>query len=146
MTALENVLSAVTFGNSKKIDSPYDFAMELLDLVGLRQKANTLTKSFNVGERKFLDLARALGTSPKVLLVDEFVAGLGKEEIASAVRLLSTLSEGGMSLFVVEHKIDFIVELCDRMIVLNFGQKIADGGSDVLRMKLVVDSYLGETA
>lgn len=145
MTVLENVLTGVTFGRNRKTGDKNSFAMQLLSFVGLRDKANLSAKSLNAVERKFLDLARALGTSPTVLLVDELVAGLGRGEAELAAKLLLTLKEKGISLFVVEHDVDFVAELGGHIIVLDHGRKIAEGGREVLSEKSVVDSYLGGT-
>ncbi len=145
LTVRDNVVAALRFGDREKRPSE-DSAESLLQLVGLQDKAPALAKNLNASERKFLDLARALATHPKYLLVDELVAGLGEAEIGVVVNLLRDLNDRqGIALLLVEHRMEFIKSVCKRIIVLNFGVKISEGEtSQVLSQREVISSYLGE--
>jgi branched-chain amino acid transport system permease protein len=100
----------------------------------------------NLHERKFLELARALASRPRVILLDEVLSGLNPGEITSAIRLIRQIHERGVSILFVEHLMRAVLELSHRVVVLNEGEVIAEGDPmDVMRAQQVVDVYLGRS-
>jgi branched-chain amino acid transport system ATP-binding protein len=139
LTVLENVLAS-SGGN---IDS----ALSSLKFVGLESKKDLLAKKINVQELKMLDLARALATNPKLILVDEIVAGTTPREVLGLVNLIKKIREKGISILWVEHIMKAIMSGADRVIVLNEGVKIAEGTPEkIAHDEEVIKAYLGETA
>jgi branched-chain amino acid transport system permease protein len=145
-TALENVTVAATFGAARH--APGDAraaASEWLEFTGLARRAGAHPSELNLHERKFLELARALAGRPRVILLDEVLSGLNPTEIASAIRLLHAIRARGVAILFVEHVMHAVVELCDRVVVLNEGEVIATGTPDeAMRAPRVVDVYLGK--
>jgi branched-chain amino acid transport system ATP-binding protein len=116
-----------------------------LNRVGLLAKANLPAAGLSYGEQRHLEIARALHAEPDLLLMDEPAAGLNASESHRLVELLRELSADGLSLLVIEHKISFLEELCDRIIVLELGRQIASGTpSEVWANPAVMAAYLGE--
>jgi ABC-type branched-subunit amino acid transport system ATPase component len=113
--------------------------------VGLLPKANVPAVTLSYGERRHLEIARALHAKPELLLMDEPAAGLNSAETSGLVQLLRDLSKDGLSLLIIEHKISFLEELCDRIIVLELGRQIASGTpAEVWANPAVMAAYLGE--
>jgi branched-chain amino acid transport system ATP-binding protein len=122
----------------------WDRGMEVLDLVGLAHFASTPAALLTYGQRRLLELARALDGKPKVLLLDEPSAGLNDAETGALGDLLREVRTGGISMLLVDHKVDFIDLLCDRIVVLELGQVIAEGPpQEVWRDQRVMSAYLG---
>jgi branched-chain amino acid transport system permease protein len=145
-TALDNVALAAGFGAAHltAIDARAE-ARGWLEFTGLARRATSLPSELNLHERKFLELARALAGRPRVILLDEVLSGLNPTEIASAVRLLHGIRERGVAVVFVEHVMRAVVELCDRVVVLNEGEVIAMGTpAEAMRMPRVIDVYLGK--
>jgi branched-chain amino acid transport system ATP-binding protein len=118
---------------------------EALARVGLAERANHRAGSLSYGERRRLEIARAIVAEPRLLLMDEPAAGLNSAETAQLAELLVTLATGGLSLLIIEHKIAFIERLCQRVVVLELGRQIASGPpSEVWNDPAVVNAYLGE--
>ncbi len=146
LTVLDNVMVALTFGG-RKVNSGdrRREAMDVLEFVGLADKAYQYPPSLNVGDLKKLELARALAGGAKLLILDEINAGLNPTEVSQAIELIKKIHESGVSLLIIEHVMKVILTLCERVIVLNFGQKIAEGTPEEIRSdELVIKAYLGE--
>jgi branched-chain amino acid transport system ATP-binding protein len=146
LTTLDNVLAGCLFGHAnmstKREGEPR--AYEVLELVGLAQKANVLARDLTIMERKWLEVARALAGNPTLLLLDEFMAGLNPKEIPEALALIRRLNASGITIIVVEHIIKAITNVCERVIVLNAGRKLAEGTAvEVIENPLVIEAYLG---
>ncbi len=148
MTALENVLTGVLFAEKKsdKKTSASDRAKELLDFVGLpKQKFNLPAKNLNVIELRRIQLARAISTRPKMLLLDELLTGLTPKESDEAIELVKLINKQGVTILMVEHIMRIIMGLCSRVVVLNHGEKICEGKpGEVCNDKEVVKIYLGK--
>lgn len=129
----------------KEEEAAREEAYGLLELVGLRERASSLPTDLSYGQRKTLEMARALGSHPKVLMLDEPVGGLSSKETDELVRIIRELRSQGLTIIVVEHNMRFVMGLADRISVLNFGKKIAEGSPDEIRNNPeVIAAYLGE--
>ena len=147
LSALDNVALAATFGTvpCSLVDARAE-ARIWLDFTGLGPRAAALPGELNLHERKFLELARALAARPRVILLDEVLSGLNPAEMASAIRLIQAIRGRGTSILFVEHVMRAVLELSDRVVVLNEGEVIAAGRpSEVMRDPHVVEVYLGKT-
>jgi branched-chain amino acid transport system ATP-binding protein len=119
--------------------------MELLELVGLLSKANEPAKELTLSEQRRLELARALGTKPHLLLLDEAAAGLSPQAIKQAVELVKALQSRGLTLLIIDHFLALTAKVSDRMAALDQGEKIMEGRpAEVMRHPEVVSAYLGE--
>ncbi len=148
MTVSENVLVAALFGkgDGKPDARARQETVELLDFVGLSDKADHLAKGLTLAAQRRLEIARALATHPTVLLLDEVLAGLTPTEVAQGVDLIGRIRAGGVSILMVEHIMRAVMGLSDRIVVLHHGEKIAEGSpSEIASSKTVQDVYLGET-
>jgi branched-chain amino acid transport system ATP-binding protein len=146
LTALQNVLVGRLFGGigSRQTAQAAEEALAVLEQVGLADKAEVEAGSFTIVERKWLEVARALATRPKLLLLDEFMAGLTNREIPDAIALVRTIRESGVTIVLVEHVIKAITGACDRVVVLDAGRKLAEGSvDDVVKDRAVIEAYLG---
>lgn len=144
MTVLENVMVS-TFIRASSLKESRNMASEILERVRLDEKANTLVANVTLEDRKRLELARALGTQPSLLLLDEVMAGLNPSEVKGAIELIRSLRKGELTIIVVEHIMDVILSLCDRIAVLDYGQKIAEDVPDqIVNNKEVIRAYLGD--
>ena len=145
LSVLDNVALAATFGPARiAAGAARAEAREWLAFTGLGRRAAARPAELNLHERKFLELARALASRPRVILLDEVLSGLNPGEIASAVRLIRAIRAQGASILFVEHVMRAVLELSDRVVVLNEGEVIAAGEPrEVLRDPRVVQVYLG---
>ena len=148
MTALENVFIGVLFGrkDAKNEEDSVNKAEELLEFVGLgKEKFNLPARNLNVIELRRVQLARALATSPKLLLLDELLTGLTPRESDEAIALIKRINKQGITLLIVEHVMRVIMGLCDRVTVLHHGEKICEGKpGDVCNDENVIKVYLGK--
>lgn len=144
MTALENVVVAAIFGGRAAEAKPYEFAEKMMDVVKFPMDKNTPAHSLNVTQLKRLDLARALSCKPKLLMLDEPASGLNPSEMDDYMGLFRNIRDMGITIIVVEHLMRMIMAICDRMVVLNYGSKIAEGTPTEIRSnQKVIDAYLG---
>ena len=145
LSVLENVLVAALYGKGAGLREARAQSREWLAFVGLGARTEAPAETLSVSERRRLGLARVLATGAPVLLLDENMAGLTQREVEAAVALLREVRARGRSLMVIEHIMRAIVGLADRVLVLNYGEKLAEGRPDeVMREPSVVKAYLGE--
>ena len=158
MTALETVMTGChrhckcgfwssTLGVRKKKQDEADIARQafsLLELLHIEQQAHTLVSQMPYGRRRLVEIARALATRPKLLLLDEVASGLNPVETSFVAGLIRRLRDDGLNIMLVEHDMRFIMDICDRITVLNFGARIADGTPDQVATNAdVIEAYLG---
>lgn len=146
LTVFENVLLGLLFGIPKAISEPEaeQEVLELLDFVELSAERATVAKDLPVASQKRLEVARALATKPQLLLLDEVMAGLNPTEVTQAMELIVKIRERGITVFMIEHVMRAIMTVCDRIIVLHYGSKIAEGTpEEVAANPTVVEIYLG---
>ncbi len=119
-------------------------ALRYLEFVGLANKAQTAADSLPYGQQKLLELARALATEPKVLLLDEPAAGMNRNETSELMRRIVAIRDRGITVLLVEHNMRLVMDISDRITVMDFGQKIAEGSPETIRNdSRVIEAYLG---
>ncbi len=146
LSALENVLVARLYGreHSPSVSRGRAEALELLRLVGVSEKSEYPTTKLTLAERKRLEIARALATRPRLLLLDEPISGLNPVEVTATLSLFKQIRAEGVTLVIVEHNIPAVRALCDRVMILNAGKKITEGPpAQALMHAEVIQVYLG---
>ena len=147
MTVFENVVVAAAFGGGERETAVYDRCAELLDRCGLADKANKRAGGLTLLDRKRLELARALATRPRVLLLDEVAGGLTEHECHALVKLIKDVRAGGVSIVWIEHVVHALLALIDRLLVLHGGKFIAGGDPHtVIKSPQVAEIYMGIAA
>jgi branched-chain amino acid transport system ATP-binding protein len=144
MTARDNVMVGAMIRN-KRVADARALAMETLSFVGLAPRASATAGTMTVAEQRRLEIARALATGPKLLLLDEVMAGLNPTEVREAVNLVLRIRDRDIACVIVEHVMEAIMPIAHRIVVLDAGRKIADGPPDVIaRDPAVLAAYLGD--
>ena len=144
MTVFENLVVAAAFGSGKRERDVYAACAELLERCGLAEKANRPAASLTLLDRKRLELARALASEPRVLLLDEVAGGLVEHETAALVELVNQVRASGVSIIWIEHIVHALIAAVDRLVVLHGGALIAEGEpAEVIRRPQVAEIYMG---
>ncbi len=144
MSVLDNVIASA-FLRAKDKKEAGEFADEILRFTGLYEDRGMLSKGLPLGKRKRLEIARALATRPELLLLDESFAGLNPSELDESINIIRKIRERGITIMIIEHHMKVIMSLSDRIVVLNYGEKIAEGTPQEIRNNpSVVEAYLGE--
>jgi len=148
MTVADNVAIGARFGRGRRRGADErDRIQAILARTGLAARALSLAGTLTLGDLKRLEIARALATEPDVLCLDEVMGGLNPAEINAAMALVRELRESGLTILLIEHHVHAVVGLSDRVLVLNFGERIAEGRpEEALRDPAVVAAYLGDAA
>ena len=147
MSVLQNVQVAAHFGRRgiTRTSAARDYAMEILQWVGIDRSAHLPASALPLGDQKRLEVARALATDPELLLCDEICGGLTATETRGMLELLRRIRERGTTIMYVEHDMKAVMAVCDHIIVLNFGQKLAEGKPDEIQNnEAVIEAYLGK--
>ncbi|MBW1835545.1 MAG: ABC transporter ATP-binding protein [Deltaproteobacteria bacterium] len=144
LTVLDNVIAAAYSKASTKHEAQ-DMALETLEFCGLAHRKDVIAKSLPIGERKRLEITRAMATKPELLLLDETAAGLNPSELDEAIELIKKIRAKGVTIIIVEHIMKVIMTISNRIHAINFGQTIAEGTpQEVANIPAVIEAYLGE--
>lgn len=146
LTVRENVMVGACFGREHhNLSHAADIADEVLGFVELRIRSDQLAGSLNVAQKKRLEMARALAARPYLLLLDEVLAGLNPSEIGNMVDTVKKIRERGITIIMIEHVMKAVMNVSDRIIVLDYGQQIAEGTPDeISNNEKVIEAYLGD--
>lgn len=147
LTTLNNVMVAALFGRAHRLSwrEAETVARRWLAFMGLEEKAELTASSLTLGERKRLEIARALATEPRLLLLDEAIAGLNPAEVGQIMERIREIRRSGVTIFLIEHVLKAVFGLSDKLIVLNYGEKIAEGQPEEVAANLeVIKAYLGQ--
>ncbi len=144
MTVLDNVIASA-FLRAKNKKEAEEIALGTLRFTGLHEDCNVLSKGLPLGKRKKLEISRSLATQPEMLLLDESFAGLNPSEQNELIDIIRKVKARGITIMIIEHHMKVIMSLSDRVVVLNYGEKIAEGTpKEIGSNPLVIEAYLGE--
>jgi branched-chain amino acid transport system ATP-binding protein len=144
LTVLDNVVVGA-LNQTADMAKARRIAEETLEITGLAHRARDQASSLPLPGRKRLEISRALATGPKVLLLDEVMAGLNPTEVEQAIGLIQRIRDSGISLLVIEHLMRVILSVSDKIVVMHHGQKLAEGlPQDIIKNPVVIKAYLGE--
>jgi ABC-type branched-subunit amino acid transport system ATPase component len=146
MTVRENVAVAAHFGAGKRRGAGAERRVrDILQWTGLASEADAPAGTLTIGQLKRLEIARALATEPRVICLDEVLGGLNPVEIVAAISLIRSIRDSGVTVLLIEHHVHAVVGLSNRILVLNFGEKIAEGPPPaIVRDPVVISAYLGD--
>jgi branched-chain amino acid transport system ATP-binding protein len=144
MSVLDNVIASA-FLRAKNKAEAVEIAMETIHFTGLDEDRDVISRGLPLGKRKKLEIARALATRPELLLLDESFAGLNHSELNDSIEIIKNIKARGITIMIIEHHMKVIMSISDRIVVINYGQRIAEGTPQEIRSNpLVVEAYLGE--
>ncbi|MEK6743936.1 MAG: ABC transporter ATP-binding protein [Nitrospirota bacterium] len=144
MSVLDNVVASA-FLRAKDRKEADTIAADVLNFTALYDDRNVISKGLPLGKRKRLEIARALATQPDLLLLDESFAGLNPSELDESIQIIRNIKKRGITIMIIEHHMKVIMSISDRIVVLNYGEKIAEGSPlEIGKNPLVVEAYLGE--
>ena len=149
MSVSNHILIGYLFGDhkNKASGSSSEEVAKILDFVGLSEMSENRAGDLTLANQKRLEVARALATQPELLLLDEVMAGLNPTEVAETMELVRKIREKGITVIMIEHVMKAIMEICDRVIVLHHGEKLAEGKpEEITRNQSVIEVYLGDSA
>ncbi len=146
LTVRDNVMVGACFGRENhNLGSAEKIANEVLEFVGLEQRSSQLAGSLNITQKKRLEMARALAAHPYLLLLDEVLAGLNSSEIDGMIQTVLKIREQGITIIMIEHLMKAMMNISDRIIVLDYGQQIAEGTpQEISKDERVIEAYLGD--
>ena len=147
MTALESVMTAAIFGNPPgRVKDPMEHSHKMLSFVEFPLPETTVSEKLNTVQLKRLDLARALASHPKLLFLDELASGLSEGELNDLMKIIRKISDIGISILMIEHIMQLIMQVCNRLVCIQFGNKIAEGSTaEVANDPRVAKAYLGDS-
>ncbi|TAN38789.1 MAG: ABC transporter ATP-binding protein [Nitrospirae bacterium] len=144
MSVLDNVIASAYLRTGSRAVAETK-AVETLKFTGLYDDRDIISKGLPLGKRKKLEIARALATGPEMILLDESFAGLNPTELNESIEIIRNIKATGITIMIIEHHMKVIMSISDRIVVLNYGQKIAEGTPEEIRSNpLVIEAYLGE--
>jgi branched-chain amino acid transport system ATP-binding protein len=145
MSVMDNVVASA-FLHARTRNDAEEAAIDIIRFAGMYDDRDVISKGLPLGKRKRLEIARALATHPDLILLDESFAGLNPSELDESIGIIKKIKEKGVTIMIIEHHMKVIMSISDRIVVLNYGEKIAEGTPEEIRCNTqVIEAYLGET-